>query len=219
MSNLDVKKVLPYIYGALMVICGILIVSIPQFWIRFFVVVFGLAAIAYGIYEFVQVKDIPEDAPKYKKSILIKASVSVVFGVLSVIIPVAVADTLWKIGVYLFATGLIIVSALGFYSVSVLQETSPKRKQYIIENLALLVVAIVMFLISPDALGKTIIRIVGVIGIIAGLLWIVITAITKPGVTKDIVVEAGNVDVTDVKAETTEEKPVEITEEKSNSNL
>ena len=69
MSNLDVKKVLPYIYGALLVICGILIVSIPQFWIRFFVVVFGLAAIAYGIYEFVQVKDIPEDAPKYKKSI------------------------------------------------------------------------------------------------------------------------------------------------------
>ena len=150
---------------------------------------------------------------------MIKASVSVVFGVLSVIIPVAVADTLWKIGVYLFAAGLIIVSALGFYSVSVLQETSPKRKQYIIENLALLVVAIVMFLISPDSLGKTIIRIVGVIGIIAGLLWIVITAITKPGVTKDIVVEAENVDVTDVKAETTEEKPVEITEEKSDSNL
>ena len=76
-----------------------------------------------------------------------------------------------------------------------------------------------MFLISPDALGKTIIRIVGVIVIIAGLLWIVITAITKPGVTKDIVVEAENVDVTDVNAETTEEKPVEITEEKSDSNL
>lgn len=219
MSNLDVKKVLPYIYGALLVICGILIVSIPQFWIRFFVVVFGLAAIAYGIYEFILVKDIPEDAPKYKKSILIKASVSVVFGVLSVVIPVAVADTLWKIGVYLFAAGLIIVSALGFYSVSVLQETSPKRKQYIIENLALLVVAILMFLISPDALGKTIIRIVGIIGIIAGLLWIVITAITKSGVSKDIVVEAHNVDVTDVKSETAEEKPAEITEEKSDSNL
>lgn len=219
MSNLDVKKVLPYIYGALLVICGILIVSIPQFWIRFFVVVFGLAAIAYGIYEFVLVKDIPEDAQKYKKSILIKASVSVVFGVLSVVIPVAVADTLWKIGVYLFAAGLIIVSALGFYSVSVLQETSPKRKQYIIENLALLVVAILMFLISPDALGKTIIRIVGVIGIIAGLLWIVITAITKTSVSKDIVVEAETVDVTDVKSETAEEKPAEITEEKSDSNL
>lgn len=211
MKNLDFKKILPYVYGALLVVCGILIVAIPQFWIKFFVVIFGLCSIAYGIYEFIQIKDISEDAKKYKTSVLIKAAVSIVFGIFSVVVPLSVATAAWKIVVYFFAAGLIAVSALGFYSVSQLHENSPKRKQYILENLALLAVAIVLFLISPEKLGTTIIRVVGICALVAGLIWIAITVISGNTSSKDIVVEAETADVVDTTPaaeETAEETPL-----------
>jgi len=202
MNKLDFKKILPYVWGALCVVFGILIVAMPAFWVKFFVVIFGLGAIAYGIYEFVQLKNISSEAQKYKTSLIIKACVSLVFGILSVIVPIAIANTAWKIVVYLFAAGLVIVSALGFYSVSVLQETSPKRKQYIVENLVLLVVAILLFLISPEKLGATIIRIAGICAIVVGLIWITLAALGKTSTSKDIVVEAETVEVKDSTEET-----------------
>lgn len=201
MKDFDFKKILPYVYGGLLVLCGILIVAIPSFWVKFFVVIFGLGAIAYGIYEFTQLKSIPDDAEKYKKSVTIKACVSVVFGILSVIIPIAVAAAAWRIIVYFFAVGLIITSALGFYSVSVLKGDDSKRKQYIIENLLLLVVAVLLFLISPEKLGATIIRLVGIVAIVAGVLWIVFHVISSKG-SKDIVVAAETVVVKDDSEET-----------------
>ena len=64
---------------------------------------------------------------------------------------------MWILIIYLIATAV-----LGFYAASLLKDTGIERKRYFIENIILLVIAIALILLSPAALGKVIIRIVGI---------------------------------------------------------
>lgn len=191
-NNVKNNKVLSYVIGGLLALLGILVIIFPAFWVKFFVVIFGLGAIAYGVYIFMPVRSLENS--RFKKMILIKACVSVVFGLLSVIIPLAVATAAWKVIVYLFALSLIAMSALGFYSATIASYEGVLRKRNIIENLLLLLAAIVLFLISPEKLGTAIIRIVGICALLAGLAWLVFTFFAKP---VEIIVSEADVTIVD----------------------
>lgn len=207
LKNIFKGSILPFVYGALLIILGILITVVPAFWVKLFVVVFGICSIAYGIYTLLPLKDL--ESSQYKTMSIVKGLVNILFGILSVIIPIAVAKTTWKVIVYIFAVELILSSAAGFYLTSIVSLDGKDRKRTIFENVFMFFAAIILFLISPDKLGTAIIRIVGVCTILVGIVFVVIRLISK----KDIVVT--NVEVRDASTETTGS----TTSESENTNL
>lgn len=204
MKNLNFKNsILPFVYGALLIVLGILIIIFPTFWVRLFVVVFGLCSVAYGIYSLLPLKNLENS--QYKTMSIIRGVISIIFGLLSVIIPIAVASVTWRVIVYIFAVGLIISSALGFYITSVFSLEGSERKEAILENVISLVVAIVLFLISPISLGKIIIRIIGICTVIVGIILIAIKLLSK----KDIIITDAEVKDSDNLVYTNEDKPTD----------
>ena len=64
---------------------------------------------------------------------------------------------------------LILSAASGFYAAALIKDSGVERKRYIIENLLLLAIAVILILISPRALGNAIIRLIGIVVLVAGL--------------------------------------------------
>lgn len=212
MKNIFKGSILPFVYGALLIILGILIIVFPAFWVKLFVVVFGICSIAYGIYTLLQLKNL--ESSQYKTMSIVKGLVNILFGILSVIIPIAVAKATWKVIVYIFAVELILSSGVGFYLTSIVALDGENRKRAIFENAFMLLAAIILFLISPEKLGNVIIRIIGVCTILVGIVFIVIRLTSK----KDIVVT--DAEVRDASTETTESSASEnaTSDESTNSN-
>lgn len=139
---------------------GLLVLIFPSFWINLVVFVVGLGSVAYGVYNLLITRRIFQDS-MYETVILIKSIFSIVIGFISIIIPLAVASTMWKAMIYLLIVYLLLAAVIGFYSVSLLKSTEIDRKKYIFENLALVVLAALLIIISPEKLGIFIIRLIG----------------------------------------------------------
>jgi len=153
--------------GILAVILGLLIIIFPEFWIKLIVTVLGLGAVGYGIYNLKITKGL-FDNDKYKKSVMIKSIVSIVAGVIAVLFPLALGNAAWTAMSVVLIIYLIGAAGLGFYSVSLLKDSGVDRKRFIFENLILVGIAVVLILISPQNLGKAIIRLIGIVVLIGG---------------------------------------------------
>ena len=154
--------------GILAALLGILVIIFPAFWIKLVVIIIGLAAIAYGIYSLKFTKVISEDI-YYRRTILIKSIVSIIAGLMAVLFPLAIGGAAWTAMIWMLIIYLLASGAIGFYAAALLKDAGVERKRYIIENLLLLAIAVVLILISPRALGNAIIRLIGIVVLIAGL--------------------------------------------------
>ena len=154
--------------GILAAILGLLVIIFPSFWIKLVVVIIGLAAIAYGIYSLRFTKAISDDI-SYRRTIIIKSIVSIIAGLMAVLFPLAIGGAAWTAMIWVLIIYLLASAAIGFYAAALLKDSGVERKRYIIENLLLLAVAVLLILISPRALGNAIIRMIGVVVLIAGV--------------------------------------------------
>ena len=68
---------------------------------------------------------------------MIRSLVSIVIGLLAVILPMTVAETMWTIMIYILAVYLVCVACLGFYGMYVLRNTEIELKNYLLENFIL----------------------------------------------------------------------------------
>ena len=189
--------------GILAAILGLLVIIFPQFWIRLVVVIIGLAAIGYGIYCIKFTKAVFDDS-YYKKTILIKSIVSIIAGVMAVLFPLAIGGAAWSAMIWVLIIYLLLSAAAGFYAAALLKDSGVERKRYIIENLLLLATAVILILISPRSLGNAIIRLIGIITLVAGVVLIVFDVFSA----KDEV-KADVVDVKDEVESSEEEKATE----------
>lgn len=178
--------------GAFLAVLGLFVIIFPSFWVKLAVIIIGLAAIAYGIYNIKCIKNLIEDE-KYKKSILIKSIISIVAGVMAVLFPLAFGGAAWSVMIWVLIIYLILSAAVGFYAASLLKETEVDRKRFILENVILLAIAVVLILISPKSLGAAIIRIIGVLCMVAGGA-LIIYSLTS---TKDVIIVSSNVETDD----------------------
>ena len=174
--------------GILAAILGLLVIIFPQFWIRLVVVIIGLAAIAYGIYCIKFTKAVFDDS-YYKRTILIKSIVSIIAGVMAVLFPLAIGGAAWTAMIWVLIIYLLVSAAIGFYAAALLKDSGVERKRFIIENLLLLAVAVVLILISPRALGNAIIRLIGIIVMVAGIVLVVFDILSSKNEVKAEVVE------------------------------
>lgn len=183
------------IFGGISVL-GLLILIFPTFWINLVVFVVGLGAIAYGLYNLIVTRRIFQDSI-YETVILVKSIFSIVIGTLSVIIPLAVADTMWKAMIYLLIVYLILAAIIGFYSVSLLKSTEIDRKHFVFENLSLLLLAAVLIVILPEKLGIFIVRLIGVAAFAVGIFMITLQFFAQKNVANAEVVEIKDAEVSE----------------------
>lgn len=166
--------------GILAALLGILVIIFPAFWIKLVVVIIGLASIGYGIYSLKVTKVISDDY-SYRRTILIKSIVSIIAGVMAVLFPLAIGGAAWTAMIVMLIIYLILSAASGFYAAALIKDSGVERKRYIIENLLLLAVAVVLILISPRSLGNAIIRLIGIIVLIAGVALILFDVFSSRG--------------------------------------
>lgn len=175
-------------YGIMAALVGLLVLIFPAFWIKLVVVMIGLAAIAYGIYSLKFTKAISDDI-YYSRTILIKSIVSIIAGAMAVLFPLVIGGAAWTAMIWLLIIYLLASGASGFYAAALLKDAGVERKRYIIENLLLLAIAVVLILISPRTLGNAIIRLIGVVVLVAGLGLILFDVFTHRSEVKAEVVE------------------------------
>ena len=174
--------------GILAALLGLLVIIFPSFWIKLVVVIIGLAAIGYGIYCLKFTKVLSEDI-SYRRTILIKGIVSIIAGVLAVLFPLAIGNAAWAAMTWVLIFYLMLSAAAGFYAAALLKDSGVERKRYIIENLILLTVAVLLILLSPRELGPAIVRMLGIVILVAGAGLIVFDVISNRSVVKADVVE------------------------------
>ena len=92
---------------------------------------------------------------------------------MAVLFPLAIGGAAWTAMIWLLIIYLLISAAFGFYAAALLKDSDIDRKRYIIENLFLLALAVLLVLISPRALGNAIIRLIGIITLVAGAVLII----------------------------------------------
>lgn len=172
--------------GILAALLGLLVIIFPAFWIKLVVVILGLAAIAYGIYTLKITKVISDDI-NYRRTILIKSIVSIVAGAMAVLFPLAIGGAAWTAMIWLLIFYLLVSAAAGFYAAALLKDSGVERKRYIIENLLLLAGAVVLILISPRSLGNAIIRLIGIVVLVAGVALILFDVFSARGQVEVIV--------------------------------
>ncbi len=166
--------------GILAALLGLLVIIFPAFWIKLVVVILGLAAIAYGIYS-LKITKVISDELNYRRTIFIKSIVSIVAGLMAVLFPLAIGGAAWTAMIWLLIFYLLISAAAGFYAAALLKDSGVERKRYIIENLLLLAAAVVLILISPRSLGNAIIRLIGIVVLVAGLALILFDVFSARG--------------------------------------
>lgn len=174
--------------GILAALLGLLVIIFPSFWIKLVVVIIGLAAIGYGVYCLKFTKALSDDI-YYKRTILIKSIVSIIAGVMAVLFPLAIGGAAWTAMIWVLIIYLLASAAIGFYAAALLKDSGVERKRYIIENLLLLAVAVILILISPRALGNAIIRLIGIVVLIAGIALILFDVLTAKNEIKAEVIE------------------------------
>lgn len=172
--------------GILAALLGLLVIIFPAFWIKLVVVILGLAAIAYGIYS-LKITKVISDEINYRRTILIKSIVSIVAGAMAVLFPLAIGGAAWTAMIWLLIFYLLVSAAAGFYAAALLKDSGVERKRYIIENLLLLAGAVVLILISPRSLGNAIIRLIGIVVLVAGLALILFDVFSSRGQVEVIV--------------------------------
>ncbi len=179
--------------GILAALLGLLVIIFPSFWIKLVVIMIGLAAIAYGVYSIKFTKIISEEI-SYRRTILIKSIVSIIAGVMAVLFPLAIGGAAWTAMIWVLIIYLLASAAIGFYAAALLKDSGVERKRYIVENLLLLGVAVVLILISPRSLGNAIIRLIGIIVLVAGVSLIIFDILSARDEVKATVVEVKDED-------------------------
>ena len=165
------------VLGGILAVIGLLMIINPGACINAVVVLVGLTAVVIGGYNlFYTYKNCT--VPQAKKMILIKSIVSIVIGLIAVISPFALVKTvasIWKIISIVLGVYLILFAAAGIYSGIKYKSENPEDfKKNLTEGIICVLIAILLFIIPVGAVGLTIVKALGVIGIIVGAVLILV---------------------------------------------
>lgn len=179
-----------WIIGGILVAAGIILIAAPVFVTKALVVLLGIGAVAAGVYSLMYDRNLC-DAPSYQKTILYKSCANIIVGVLAVLVPLFFVKTAWFAITYILAVYLVISSFGGFYAASQLKGSDVDRKAITVESLFHLIAAVLLFVIGPEKLGTSIVRIIGILTLVAGVVILTIQIIKLKGTTvvTDVTVE------------------------------
>lgn len=187
-----------WILGISAALAGLLLLICPGFSIKLLIVLFGLTLIIEGFYGAITERKLFENET-FQKTTLYKSIASIIIGLLAIIMPLTLAGVAWKVMTYVLAIYLVVAGVTGFFASSKLNNIdanesnpNPDRKSLTWENAITLAAGIILFVIGPEKLGVAIVRIVGAVSLVIGILSILILVLQK-----DKTVKATDIEVKD----------------------
>jgi uncharacterized membrane protein HdeD (DUF308 family) len=147
---------------------GLFLLISPDTFIKFFVIILGVASIIDGIFILATTRDLIVD-PQYKKIVTVRGALSVAVGLVSVIVPLAVATLVWKGIAYTLAIYLIVSALMQIYTITKLHRNGIMVRQSMIEVASSIILAIVLFIIPVENAGIFLVRVFGVILLVIGI--------------------------------------------------
>lgn len=152
--------------GLLTAVVGLLMLFAPDAWTKVVVIILGVAAIVNGIFNLFYVRSVISDR-SYRRAIILRGIISIVVGLVAVVLPLALAATVWTVMLYVLAAYLLVSAALEVYATVKLKASGINVKPYYGEIIGSAVLAVVLFVI-PAQLGLVLIRICGALLVITG---------------------------------------------------
>ncbi len=153
--------------GILISIIGLMMIIAPEAFIKIAVILLGIAAIGNGIYNLISVLNFSTDS-FYKKIVLTRAIISLFVGVLSLLLPLFIAGTIWVVLIYTLAIYLLISAVLEIINLYQLKKEGYPVKVFRIEIVSSVLLAILLFTM-PAQIGITVIRVIAFITILVGI--------------------------------------------------
>lgn len=160
---------------------GLFLLISPDTFISFFVILLGVTAVIDGIFILAATRNLIAD-PQYRLIVTVRGILSVLVGFLAVVLPLTVAAVVWKAMAYTLAIYLIISSAMQIYTITKLHRNGIMIRQSMIEVLASLLIALVLFVIPAQTAGHFIIRLFGIALFLVGAGFIVTQWKSRPEV-------------------------------------
>jgi uncharacterized membrane protein HdeD (DUF308 family) len=186
-----------WIWGISLAVLGIVMLASPSFMVKLVVFLLGLLCVVRAIYNLVRVgKDSENEI--FNKMVVGKSVAGIFFGVMAMIFSLPFAVAAWSVLVYVFAIYLLVAAVFGFYTLSFIRKENVDRKEAIFENSLMCVAAILIFILKPVSVANVLLRIIGVVALLAGLAFIAFEVIALVRKNKnEITVEDGDYVVKD----------------------
>lgn len=156
------------VIGILAIIIGLLMLIVPQQCVKIIVIILGFFSVGNGLFNLLHIRKKVAD-PDFIKTINIRGTISIIVGFLAIILPLTFAGILWTIMVYALAFYLLISSGMEIYGIKKMDQVGINTKPYIAEIIGSVIIAIILFII-PAEIGTFLIRILGIIIILAGII-------------------------------------------------
>jgi uncharacterized membrane protein HdeD (DUF308 family) len=156
------------VIGILAIIIGLLMLIIPQQCVKIIVIILGFFSIGNGIFNLFHIRKMVAD-PDFIKTINIRGIISIAIGFFAILLPLAFAGILWTIMVYALAFYLLASSVMEYYGIKKMDQVGINTKPYIAEIIGSVIIAIILFII-PAKIGTLIIRILGLLIILVGII-------------------------------------------------
>ncbi len=155
-----------FFLGIVCAVVGLIMLFVPQDFIKAVVVSLGVVAIVNGVYILTTSRFLVDTAV-YNKLYTIRALLSLGIGLLAVVLPLAVAGTLWLIMSYILGGYLLISSAISLYGVMVMKNIGLSIKPYLYEVAVSVLIALVLLFV-PHKAGVMLIRLCGLLILLGG---------------------------------------------------
>lgn len=174
--------------GACALIIGAFIFFQTENFAMFMVIAVGIFAIVNGIIV-LRTLNRAKFSKMTRNAILIRGIVSLVIGIFAVGLPVATAKFTWTFMLYVLGVQLILSALFQLFAMFEMRRLHLPVMSQIIEAAIALALAIMIFTM-PQEIGQTILKVVGVLVVVYGII-MVASGLKKHGKTLDtIVVEA-----------------------------
>lgn len=159
-----------FFLGLMIAVVGLFMVIAPDAFIKFAVIILGIVGILNGVFILYTARNLIIDE-NYATIMLIRGWMSLGVGVLAVALPgffAKVFDVMWMIMAYTLAVYLLVSAGLETYTISKLRRNGYAIRQSVIEVIASLIFAIILFTVPSD-IGAHIVCFGGVLLIVIGV--------------------------------------------------
>lgn len=172
--------------GIIIGVLGLIFIFAPEFTIRLFVLAAGITLLVAGVIMIIQA--FSSNSRIIRNSFLYRGISALIIGILSTAVPSVVAGVTWTVFVYIIA-GYLLIS-------SVIKIVYSRRFSIPLDNIVIDIIIPIVFgilcLFMPLKLGTTIIRLIGVAGVILSIALIIREVRNRPIVVEAEVVPPGN---------------------------
>lgn len=160
-----------FFLGIMVAVVGLFtLISPPKSFIDFAVIILGIALIFDGIFILVTVRTLVTDA-SYARVMAIHGWLSIAVGAFAVLLPHVFAAISSTIMAYTVAFYLLVAAGMEIYAINILSRNGISTKKSIFEVLVCVILAVVLFMLPLELLGKVLVCVFGVVLLGAGILF------------------------------------------------